>query len=137
MLIPQRKTAASETKKGTGRRRVAPSRIVANDLCRLPCSQSLYVRSPECLAADCPISALELIDADPGNWPHILALHVNHRLGHPCDEILLLCGAENVLDHIDRNEWHLGVLQKFRLVGTGSVRSEACQGRCRKALPGA
>ena len=72
-------------------------------------SERLDVRSSQRLTADRPVSALELIDADPGYGAHGLAFYLDHRFGDLVDEFPLLCLRENVLDYIDSNEWHIGV----------------------------
>jgi N-dimethylarginine dimethylaminohydrolase len=74
-------------------------------------SERVDIRGAERFAAYCPISALELVDADPGDRPHIFTLHLYHGLCHLRDQLLLLGWCEHVFDYIDRNEWHLMTLQ--------------------------
>src|SRR5579872_6336449 len=93
-------------RQGTAPPRAIPCRNL-RVLCRLTCGERLYVRSPQRFAADSPISALELVDADPGHWPHVLAFDIDHGLRHFADELLLLHGGEYIFDYIDRNEWHV------------------------------
>jgi hypothetical protein len=77
------------------------------ELSGLPGGQRLDVRSFQRFAADRPVAAFELIDANPGDAAHILAFDLDHRRSNLSDEVLLLLGGENVLNHIDRNERHV------------------------------
>src|ERR1700754_3240097 len=77
------------------------------DLTRFTGSESLDIRGAERFAPYCPISALELVDTDPGDRPHVLTLDLNHGFSDFCDQLLLLGRCEHVFDDIDRNEWHL------------------------------
>src|SRR5579883_1874673 len=88
-------------------RGAAPSHTGSRDLRRLARREGLNIRGPQRLAADGPISALELVDTHPGHRAHALAFHLDHGLGHLGNELLLLHGGENVFDHIDRHEWHV------------------------------
>jgi hypothetical protein len=74
-------------------------------------SERLDIRRAKRFTAYCPIAALELVDANPGNRPHILALHLDHGLSDFRNQLLLLRRREYVFDHINRNEWHLMTLQ--------------------------
>src|SRR5580658_1279931 len=80
------------------------------------------IRSPERLAADRPVPAFEFVDAHPGNRAHVLALHGDHRLGDLVDEFLFLYRREDILDHIDRYQRHVGS-PSLSLSGSGPSRA--------------
>jgi len=58
------------------------------------------------LAADAPVTALDLFDDDPGHAAHVLAFDLHHRVGQLLDHLLLLVVAEDAFDDLDVDEWH-------------------------------
>src|SRR6516165_3678252 len=130
---PKRKSSVPTTSH-TGRRPPA-SPGGSNALRRLTRSESVNVRSSERFAPNCPVSAFELVDADPGHRPHALAFDLDHRLGNLRNEVLLLSRGEDVLNHIYRDEWHLMVLQWFGRGRSGRPGKQDASGSAEKLCP--
>ncbi len=53
------------------------------------------------LPPDAPVTALELLYQDPGHLAHVLAFYVDHSVGHPGNDLPLLCLREYALDELD------------------------------------
>ena len=60
---------------------------------------------------------LHLFDRDPRDRPHRLALDVDHRLGEPGDDLLLLVVAEHTFDELHLDERHVVLLVLTVVVG--------------------
>src|SRR5262245_60341715 len=73
---------------------------------RLPL-QGVHVGRGEAVAGDAPVTAVDLLDEDPGDRPEVLALDFDHRVRDLPDHLLLLLGSEDSLDQLDRDHRHL------------------------------
>src|SRR3954471_18336188 len=58
------------------------------------------------LAAEAPVTALDLVDHDPGHAAHVLTLDLNHRVGELLDHLRLLVVVEDTFDETDVDEGH-------------------------------
>lgn len=99
--------------------------------------QGLHVAGLQGLAADGPVSALELLDTHPGDSAQAFPFDRDHRLGDLVDELLLLLRGEDILDQIDGDERH--VVSPSGSAG-GGRRAQPCPTRafsCCSALEAA
>jgi hypothetical protein len=73
---------------------------------RLAGGECLDICGVHRLSADPPVPAGDLFDDHPRDGTHVLALDLDHRVGHlPHDVLLLRCG-EHAFDDFDIDEWH-------------------------------
>src|SRR5215218_6785080 len=66
--------------------------------------QVTHILRREGLAADPPVAAVDLLDRDPRDGAHGLALDLDHGVGQLLDHLLLLVGVEDALDQLDVDE---------------------------------
>jgi hypothetical protein len=59
------------------------------------------------LATNAPIAALDFRNLDPGDAAPMLSFYGHERIRESLDHLALLFGAEDVLDHVNFNQWHV------------------------------
>ena len=55
-----------------------------------PGSQRLDIRRGQRLASDAPVATVDLLDEAPRDGPHVLSLDLDHCVGQPANDLLLL-----------------------------------------------
>src|SRR5262249_41244652 len=58
------------------------------------------------MAADSPVTTLDLVDHNQRYLAHVLAFDRYHRVRELADHLLLLARRENAFDQSDVNKWH-------------------------------
>src|SRR5215216_657437 len=58
------------------------------------------------LPAQAPVTALDLVDDDPGHAAHVLTFDLDHGVRELLDHVALLIVSENALDHLDVDHRH-------------------------------
>jgi hypothetical protein len=111
-----------------------PRSCIAEDLGGFAGGERLNVRGSQRLAANRPIAAFKFVDADPSYWAHVLAFNLDHRLRDFGNKFLLLILGENILDHINGNEWHIASPVSVGFPATGHSRNLCTQIGTRESL---
>jgi hypothetical protein len=66
----------------------------------------MHIRGRQALATDCPVTALDFVEADPGNAPHILAFDAYHCVRYFLDHFPFLFRGKNIFDSMYLYVWH-------------------------------
>ena len=94
----------------------------------LRCHLSDVLGGPS-LAADCPVSALHLVDHDPGDSAHVLAFDLDHRVcealgDHRLDTNGIVPADANIADaHFAR---HAAPMGEWRFAVLHDLKSKSC-----------
>src|SRR3954453_4589695 len=86
----------------------------------MTCCECLDVGSMQRSTADSPVAPADLLDHNPGDRSHVLALDLDHRVGHATHDFLLLGRREHSLDDLDVDEWHR-LLLLFHLLPVSGI----------------
>src|SRR5437764_369925 len=79
------------------------------------------------LTAHAPVAAGDLVDHAAGELAHVLTLDLDHRVGETLDDLPLLLGGEDALDHFYLDQRHAVLLRR-----TGRcARQWSVPGSCR------
>src|ERR1700730_8456715 len=79
---------------------------------RLSGRERFDVGRSEGIAADPPVSTLDLLNHDPCHRSQGLAFYFHHRVGEPPHHVALLALVEHSLDQLDVHQGHRGHLHE-------------------------